>query len=122
MDVRLSRIHRVRFDEKIDRLSSFVAFRHFRNVDRRFGNFDSTKKLNRFFSFSSKANENVVRFLPSVFRHCINLIEQSVISQIFDLLVQINTWLLKIPDSNIFYVGIGQLLKVKDVFPSFSSF
>lgn len=58
------------------------------------------------------ANENVVRFLPSVFRHCINLIEQSVISQIFDLLVQINTWLLKIPDSNVFYVGIGQLLKV----------
>ncbi|CAF4903702.1 unnamed protein product, partial [Rotaria sp. Silwood1] len=60
------------------------------------------------------ANSNVISFLPLVFRHCINLIESEKISDIFELLVQMNTWLEQIPNDNLYLNGICQLLQILD--------
>ncbi|CAM4945783.1 unnamed protein product [Rotaria socialis] len=59
-------------------------------------------------------NSNVINFLPLVFRHCINLIDPEKVSDIFELLVQMNTWLEKIENENLYIDGICQLLRILD--------
>ncbi|UJR14390.1 hypothetical protein I4U23_001387 [Adineta vaga] len=59
-------------------------------------------------------NSNVINFLPLVFRHCINLIDSEKISDVFELLTQMNRWLEQIPNGSLYIDGIRQLLEILD--------
>ncbi|CAF3827857.1 unnamed protein product, partial [Adineta steineri] len=59
-------------------------------------------------------NSNVINFLPLVFRHCINLIEPEKISDVFELLIEIHTWLEKMSNEHLYIDGIRQLLEILD--------
>ncbi|CAF3953495.1 unnamed protein product [Rotaria sordida] len=59
-------------------------------------------------------NSNVISFLPLIFRHCINLIDSEKVSDIFELLVQMNTWLEQIQNDDLYLNGICQLLQILD--------
>lgn len=59
-------------------------------------------------------NVHAINFLPQVFRHCINLIDQEKVSEIYEFLVRFHSWIDQIKTNDLYIDGIRQILQILD--------